>query len=255
MDGYSPRRINCAAANAGLEPDQARYGKRRERGGLRSAVVCDVIPDRQAASRNETCRNGENKTMIAQHMTSALCLAFALAGLAMSGAQPARAAEPFTLESSAFKDGGRLQVKNAGNIKQNPNCVGDNVSPPLAWKNAPDGTKSYAILMRDLAGQNGLGVLHWIAYGIPASVTGLAEGEAGKPSDKLVGGQNAPKTGLYFGPCTPPNTTDHHYVITLIATDLDPKALKAGLTIEELMSALKGHTKGATEIVGLFKHP
>lgn len=193
--------------------------------------------------------------MIKHHITGAVCLALGLAGLAIAGGQPARAAEPFTIESSAFKDGGRLQVKNAGNIKQNPNCVGDNVSPPLSWKNAPAGTKSFAITMHDLAGRNGLGVDHWVIYGIPASVTGLAEGEASKPSDKFVGGQNLPKTGLYFGPCTPPNTTDHHYVITLIATDLDPKALKPGLTIAEFLSALQGHEKGATEIVGLFKHP
>lgn len=193
--------------------------------------------------------------MIKIHFASALCLAFGLAGLGLAGSQPARAAEPFTLESSAFKDGGRLQVKNAGDNKKNPNCVGTNVSPPLAWKNAPAGTKSYAITMRDLAGRGGLGVDHWVIYGIPASVTGFAEGEASKASDKFVGGQNLPKTGLYFGPCTPPNTTDHHYVITLIATDLDPKALKAGLTINDFLSALKGHEKGATEIVGLFKHP
>ena len=30
----------------------------------------------------------------------------------------------------------------------------------------------------------GTGVDHWIAYGIPASVTGFAEGEISKPSDK-----------------------------------------------------------------------
>jgi Raf kinase inhibitor-like YbhB/YbcL family protein len=188
-------------------------------------------------------------------IVGAFCVALGLAGLTLAGGQPAKAAEPFTIESSAFKDGGMLQVKNAGNAKQNPNCIGDNVSPPLAWKNAPAGTKSYALLMRDLSGREGLGVDHWVIYGIPASVTGFAEGEASKPSDKFVGGQNLPKTGLYFGPCAPPNTTYHHYVITLIATDLDPKALKAGLTIPELLAALKGHNKGATEIVALFKHP
>lgn len=169
--------------------------------------------------------------------------------------QSARAAEPFTIESSAFKDGAPLQLKNAGNFKKNPNCLGDSVSPPLAWKNAPDGTKSYAIVMRDLTGQNGLGVVHWLAYGIPTSVTSLAEGEASKASPKFVGGLNITKSEVYFGPCPPPNTTYHHYIITLIATDLDPKALKAGLSLDELMGALKGHTKGATEIVGLFKHP
>jgi len=193
--------------------------------------------------------------MSKKHALGALCLAFGLAGLTLAAGRPAKAAEPFTIESSAFKDGGMFQVKNAGNIKQNPNCVGDNVSPPLSWKNAPAGTKSYALTMHDLAGRNGLGVDHWVIYGIPASVTGFAEGEASKPSDKFVGGQNLPKTGLYFGPCTPPNTTYHHYVITLIATDLDPKALKPGLTIDELLKALNGHAKGATEIVARFKHP
>ena len=88
----------------------------------------------------------------------------------------AYAAEPFTLSSSSFKDGERLAVKNAGNNKTNPNCVGENVSPPLAWANPPEGTKSYALLMFDPEGRNGLGVSHWVAYGIPASVTGFAEG-------------------------------------------------------------------------------
>ena len=37
-----------------------------------------------------------------------------------------------------------LEVKNAGNIKANPNCIGENVSSPLAWPNAPDGTRSFA---------------------------------------------------------------------------------------------------------------
>jgi Raf kinase inhibitor-like YbhB/YbcL family protein len=222
---------------------------------LRIGLVCDVIRFRRAhEATTSRDKRGENQ-MTKNCYLRALGMAFGIAGLALAGGQPAQAAEPFTISSSAFKDGGMLQVKNAGNIKKNPNCVGDNVSPPLAWKNAPEGTKSYAITMRDLAGRGGLGVDHWVIYGIPASVTGFAEGEASKPSDKFVGGQNLPKTGLYFGPCAPPNTTYHHYVITLIATDLDPKALKPGLTIPELLNALKGHDKGATEIVALFKHP
>lgn len=222
---------------------------------MRTAAVCDVMGTSRAREATTSHDDGEEDQMTKRLYLSAFCLAFGLAGLTLAGAPPAKAAGPFTLTSSEFKDGGMLQVKNAGNIKKNPNCVGDNVSPPLAWTNAPAGTKSYAITMRDLAGRNGLGVDHWVIYGIPASVTGFAEGEASKPSDKFIGGQNLPKTGLYFGPCAPPNTTNHHYVITLIATDLDAKALKPGLTIPELMSALKGHAKGATEIVGLFKHP
>ena len=47
----------------------------------------------------------------------------------------------------------------------------------------------------------------------------------------------------------------HHYTFTLIATDLDPTALKPGLTKDELFTALKGHTKGAAGLVGLFGKP
>jgi phosphatidylethanolamine-binding protein (PEBP) family uncharacterized protein len=107
--------------------------------------------------------------------------------LLLTGA--AYAAEPFTLTSPAFKDGGLLTIKNAGNNKANSNCIGENMSPALSWANPPAGTKSFAIVMINPEGQGGLGNVHWIAYGIPASTTGLAEGEASKPSDKIVGGK------------------------------------------------------------------
>jgi Raf kinase inhibitor-like YbhB/YbcL family protein len=164
-------------------------------------------------------------------------------------------AEPFSLTSPAFKDGTPLAIKNAGNIKTNPNCVGENVSPPLAWANPPAGTNSYAIVMTDSDGQNGLGVVHWIAYGIPASVTSFAENEVSSPSDKFVGGKGSAGKDVYVGPCTPPNTVYHHYTFTLIATDLDPKELPPGLTRDELFAKLKGHNKAATGLIGLFKKP
>ncbi|MEA2887255.1 MAG: hypothetical protein QOD11_1615, partial [Bradyrhizobium sp.] len=58
-------------------------------------------------------------------------LASTVALVALCGAHAARAQGVFTLSSSSFKDGERLAVKNAGNNKANPNCVGENVSPPL----------------------------------------------------------------------------------------------------------------------------
>ncbi|MGB7940991.1 MAG: YbhB/YbcL family Raf kinase inhibitor-like protein, partial [Pseudolabrys sp.] len=108
------------------------------------------------------------------------------------------AAEVFTITSSAFKDGALLAKKNAGDNKSNPNCVGENVSPPLAWSNVPAGTTSLALVMTDPEGR-GTGVDHWIAYGIPASVTAFAEGETSKPSDKYVGGIGTAKQSIYMG--------------------------------------------------------
>lgn len=166
----------------------------------------------------------------------------------------AHAGEPFTLSSPAFADNAPLERKYAGNLKSNPNCVGENVSPPLAWSNPPPGTKSYALLLFDPEGRKGLGVVHWVAYGIPGSLSGFAEGEVSKPSEKYVAGRNTRDVGEYSGPCTPPGDW-HHYTFTLIATDLDPAALKPGLTREELLTALDGHALGAAGLVGRFRHP
>jgi Raf kinase inhibitor-like YbhB/YbcL family protein len=180
-----------------------------------------------------------------------LILALTIAVGALCGAESASAQGVFTLSSSSFKDGERLATKMAGNNKSNPNCVGDNVSPALSWSNPPEGTKSFAILVFDIDGRPPGGVSHWVAYGIPASVTGFAEGEVSKQTDKFVGGQSLMKLPHYFGPCTPPGPP-HHYIFTLYATDLEPSALKEGMTRDEAIKALDGHTKGATSLVGIF---
>ena len=111
-------------------------------------------------------------------------LAGAVALAAFCGAPNAKTQGVFTLSSPSFKDGERLAVKNAGNNKANPNCVGENISPALNWANPPEGTKSYALLMFDPEGRPPGGVSHWVAYGIPVAVTGFAEGEVSKTGDK-----------------------------------------------------------------------
>jgi Raf kinase inhibitor-like YbhB/YbcL family protein len=173
---------------------------------------------------------------------------------AFCGSHDAKAQAAFTLTSPDFKDGARLAVKNAGNNKANPNCVGENISPTLAWANPPEGTKSYALLMFDPEGRPPGGVSHWVAYGIPVAVTGFAEGEVSKASDKYVGGISTQKVGFYSGPCTPAGAP-HHYTFTLMATDLEPTALQPGMARDEVIKALDGHVKMATGLIGTFSKP
>jgi hypothetical protein len=187
-----------------------------------------------------------------------LALASGLVLAAFTGS--ALAADPFALTSTTFKDGTmmpkKVANKNAGN---NPNCVGDNVSPQLSWTGAPAGIKSFALLMEDPEGRGGAGVHHWVAYGIPANVTSFAEGEVSKESDKYVGGKSTQGVGFYSGPCTPPGTP-HHYTFIIVATDLEPKELPPGLTREEFLAKLvpaggTSHAKGSAGLVGLFVKP
>jgi Raf kinase inhibitor-like YbhB/YbcL family protein len=172
-------------------------------------------------------------------------------------------AKVFEISSTTFKDGGMLPTKAANskaNAPNNPNCVGENVSPQLSWVNTPAGTKSFALLMVDPEGRGGAGVNHWVAYGIPADVTGFAEGEVSKPSDKYVGGKSTQGVGFYSGPCTPPAVQPHHYTFVLVATDFEPKELPPGLTKDEVTAKIvptgtPPRAKGSAGIVGLFVKP
>jgi Raf kinase inhibitor-like YbhB/YbcL family protein len=192
-----------------------------------------------------------------------LVLASGIALASWYAAQPAFAADVFSLTSSTFKDGTMLPKKaaNANTAGTNPNCVGENVSPQLSWSGTPEGTKSFVLLMEDPEGRGGAGVHHMVTYGIDAKVTGFAEGELSKASDKFIGGKATQGTGIYNGPCTPPNVQPHHYTFVLIATDYDTKEIPAGLTREELLPKLApvqgqpSHVKGAAGIVGLFVKP
>src|SRR5271154_4441721 len=151
-------------------------------------------------------------------------------------ATAANAAGVFTLESKTFSDGKVMPKKVANNSANNPNCIGENVSPELHWSNVPDGTKSFVLLMSDPEGRAPSGVSHWVAYGIPATVTGFAEGETSKASDKYVGGKSTMGVGNYSGPCTPPGVAPHHYTFVLIATDFEPTELPPGLTRDEVIA-------------------
>ncbi|MBB3323962.1 YbhB/YbcL family Raf kinase inhibitor-like protein [Atlantibacter sp. RC6] len=175
---------------------------------------------------------------------SAFCL---LSGLAMPVAY---ADSLFILQSPDFADNALMQKKFAGNAKDNPNCTGENASPALVWSHAPTDTKSYALIMHDPEGAKGLGVTHLVAYNIPSSTTGFAANALVK-EEGFTGGKNSPGTTTWYGPCPPPGTGAHHYTFTLIATDLDPN-LKAGMTKDELLAALKGHALAATGLVGRF---
>jgi Raf kinase inhibitor-like YbhB/YbcL family protein len=194
------------------------------------------------------------------------CLLAATAAALSIGfaATAAQAADPFSIKSTTFADG-KIMPKKVANTKENgggnPNCVGENVSPELSWSNVPEGTKSFVLLMVDPEGRGGAGVNHWVAYGIPATVTGFAEGETSKASDKYVGGKSTQGVGFYSGPCTPPGQIPHHYTFVLTATDFDPHEMAPGMTRDEVVNKLAApgqppaHTKGVAGIVGMFVNP
>lgn len=115
-------------------------------------------------------------------------------------------------------------------------CDGRNVSPSLAWKDPPAGTKSFAVTVYDPDAPTGSGWWHWIVFDIPGDVRSLPAGAGDPGSARLPKGavQSVTDFGTpgWGGPCPPKGDRPHRYVFTVHALkveklDLDAKAMPA----------------------------
>lgn len=169
----------------------------------------------------------------------------AVAACVALGSTPVRAEheDRFRLSSPDYTDNAVLARESAGGgpAPEMAACGGENLSPALSWSDAPSGTRSFAILIYDPDGATGRGVVHLVAYGIAPTVNRVAKGALSAPSPLFVGGSNVRSMQTYFGPCPPPADEYHHYVVTIIALDLPPDALPAGLSRQELLDRTVGH--------------
>src|SRR6202051_4246414 len=126
----------------------------------------------------------------------------ACAGLSLT--TTAFAAERFTLTSPSLSDNAPLDSRHAASAQD---CGGQNVSLPLAWSNVRPGTESFAVTVYDPDGARGLGIVHWVLYGIPASTAMLVQG--GPPPAGSIGGINRTGEGGDLGPHPPRCGADH----------------------------------------------
>ena len=92
------------------------------------------------------------------------------------------------LSSTAFNRIRRIPIEHAcPSNKTNPNLGdirdGGNLSPPLAWTGAPEGTVSLAMVMEGIEPRADEPNVHWLVWNIPAEVTELP---AGTPTTTLL---------------------------------------------------------------------
>jgi Raf kinase inhibitor-like YbhB/YbcL family protein len=157
-----------------------------------------------------------------------------------------------TLTSTAWPDGGQIPLKHTQ--------AGDQVSPPFAWSNVPDGVASFVLIAHDLDAAIGNGTddtLHWMLWNIPAASRGLNEGLLARP--ELPDGTRQISAGgpYYRGPGAAAAGPAHHYVFELFALDvpLDVPAVGASppQTRAAVIAAMAGHVRGKAAYIGLFK--
>lgn len=107
-------------------------------------------------------------------------------------------------------------------------CSAKNQSPSLEWKNAPAGTKSFAITYYDKDAPTGSGFWHYVLFDIPASVNKVALGDLSKgkiPAGAVESTTDAGKPG-FFGPCPPPGRK-HTYIYSVHALKVEKLGIPA----------------------------
>lgn len=141
----------------------------------------------------------------------------------------------FLLRSTSF-DSTRVVAENF--VFNGMGCHGENMSPELEWKGAPEGTMSFAITVMDPDAKKAGGWRHWTVINIPKEVTSLAEGASGNKGlpDGAVELKNDFNLLNYGGPCPPRGDKPHRYVFTLYALrveNVEPQADSIEETLEE----------------------
>jgi Raf kinase inhibitor-like YbhB/YbcL family protein len=144
---------------------------------------------------------------------------------------------------------------NNGGIPKQYTCEGPDIAPPLRWSDAPQGTRSFALIIDDPDAPDPrapkMTWVHWVVYNIPAEVRDLREDAAnsGLPS-RAKQGLNDWKRAGYGGPCPPIGR--HRYFHKLYALDsLLPDLGQP--TKAQLLDAIKGHVVAEAQLVGTYQ--
>ncbi|HWI23064.1 MAG TPA: YbhB/YbcL family Raf kinase inhibitor-like protein [Baekduia sp.] len=142
------------------------------------------------------------------------------------------------ISSTAFGPGERIPDRHTGN--------GEDISPPLTWSGAPEGTRSFAIVVHDPDAPLVDGWAHWVVYNLGPGVTGLSEGEHA-PTE----GENGAGNTGYNGPAPPPGHGTHRYYFWVYALASEPD-LAPGLTRAELLAEIEEDVLEQARYVGTY---
>jgi Raf kinase inhibitor-like YbhB/YbcL family protein len=170
-----------------------------------------------------------------------------------AGAAPAQA-QTFALGSPDIASGATISQTHAFN---GFGCTGQNVSPALTWRNAPSGTRSFALMVHDPdAPTGGAGFWHWVAIDLPASVSTLPRGSGDLTGSKLPTGARQVATDFgtpgWGGPCPSVGDRPHRYVFTLYALKVDRLEVPANATASLTGFMVNANAIGRASFTALY---
>ncbi|HEY0526758.1 MAG TPA: YbhB/YbcL family Raf kinase inhibitor-like protein [Stellaceae bacterium] len=148
----------------------------------------------------------------------------------------------FVLNSPAFRDGDPIPARHTQD--------GENVSPPLEWRDPPPNTQSFVLIVEDPDAPQGT-FRHWAVYDIPADFDALPEGTG----EGLAQGVNGFGNARYDGPAPPEGHGRHTYHFRLVALGVPKLDVPPGARVEQIWQAAQAHKVGEAEMVGTCERP
>ncbi|GAA6141600.1 YbhB/YbcL family Raf kinase inhibitor-like protein [Hydrogenophaga sp. 5NK40-0174] len=172
---------------------------------------------------------------------------------ALGASMGAQAEGAFSLSSTDVQPGKMLTINQ---VFKGFGCEGGNVSPALAWKNAPQGTQSFALTVYDPDAPTGSGWWHWMAYNIPVAVSSLPAGAGGVDAvmpDGVVQVRNDFGVKGFGGACPPPGDKPHRYQFTIHALKVDKLELPADASAALVGYMINANKLGSASIEALYQ--
>jgi Raf kinase inhibitor-like YbhB/YbcL family protein len=151
------------------------------------------------------------------------------------------------LTSPAFAAGDRLPPRFTAD--------GEGVSPPLVWRNIPEGAGSLALIVEDPDAPTPRPMVHAIVVGIDPSLTGLPEGAIRPDGDGTAEkdvGKNSRLAEGWLPPDPPTGHGSHDYVFQLIALSGSDEAEEHSPGRSDFVDHVQGRILAAGVLVGTY---
>lgn len=154
----------------------------------------------------------------------------------------------FTVVSPHFSHGDSIPKKFTGD--------GQDTSPELRWEGIDGKAKAFAVICEDPDAPTTSPFIHWVLFNIPGSLQGIPEGVDKSLHPKTIPGalqgHNSWGKPGWNGPQPPKGHGTHHYHFKVFALDA-PLTLAPDVDAKQLYAAMKGHVRGAAELIGTYE--
>ena len=156
-------------------------------------------------------------------------------------------AQNFTLSSTELQ--GQLTSKQVFN---GFGCSGENISPELSWKDAPKGTKSFAVTVYDPDAPTGSGWWHWVVFDISKDKFTLPSGFGNSESKDVIQSMtDFGKTG-FGGACPPKGDKAHRYIFTVHSLDIETISLDKNSNPALVGYYLNAHSLAKASLISYY---